>query len=291
VDDKVLKEDKKKLLAVFAHPDDESFGPGGTLALYARRGVEIHLICATRGEAGKIPEALAQSYQTVAQLREAELRCAATQLGLTEIHFLDYRDSGMAGSPDNHHPAALAAAPLEDVAEKITHLIRRIQPQVVLTHDPKGGYLHPDHIAIHNATVEAFHAAGDRSRFTNDLPVFSPEKLYYTIFPMKFLRFIIRLLPILGIHPRRFGKNHDIDLMELVEVDYPVHARIDIRSVIELKDRASACHASQVDDGFQRDGILGWIIHRLSIKETFMRAYPPVADKLRENDLFADVGA
>jgi len=285
----VQKENKKRLLAIFAHPDDESFGPGGTLALYAQRGVEVHLICATRGEAGKIPDALGQSHETVAQLREAELRCAADELGLAEIHFLDYRDSGMAGAPDNHHPNALVSAPLENVAEKIVHIIRRIQPQVVLTHDPTGGYLHPDHIATHNAAVEAFYAASDPNRFMENLPTFSPSKLYFAVFPMRFLRWAIRLLPILGIDPSRFGKNHDIDLKELIKVDYPIHTRINIRSVVEIKARASACHASQLDGGFQRGGILGWALHQLSVKETFMRAYPPANGRLREDDFFTDI--
>ena len=234
------------------------------------------------------PNALAHTSESVAQLREAELRCAASQLGLTEIHFLDFRDSGMAGTPDNHHPKALAAAPLDDVAAKITHLIRLIQPQVVLTHDPKGGYHHPDHIAIHQATAAAFYAASDPTRYADDLPAYSPKKLYYTTFPMKFVRLIVRLLPILGMDPRRFGKNHDIDLLELVKVDYPVHARINIRSVMEFKERAAACHASQLDHGFRQKGVIGWVVHQLSIEETFMRAYPPAPQKLHENDLFAD---
>jgi LmbE family N-acetylglucosaminyl deacetylase len=285
----VSNEKKRRLLAIFAHPDDESFGPGGTLALYARHEVEVHLICATRGEAGKIPAALTQSYETVAQLREDELRCAAAELGLAEIHFLDYRDSGMAGTPDNDHPHALAAAPLEDVAAKITNLIRLIQPQVVLTHDPNGGYLHPDHIATHNAAVAAFFAAGDPARFPTDLPAFSPEKLYYTTFPMRFLRLVVRLLPILGINPKHFGRNHDIDLSDLVKAEYPVHTRINIRPVVEIKTRASACHASQLDRGFQHGGIMGWIFQQLTIKETFMRAYPPATDRLREDDLFAEI--
>ncbi len=285
----MLTENNKRLLVVFAHPDDESFGPGGTLALYAQRGVEIHLICMTRGEAGKIPDTLVTSYDSVAQLREAELRCAAAQLGLTEIYFMDYRDSGMEGTPDNHHPNALAAAPVEDVAAKITHLIRLIRPQVVLTHDPKGGYLHPDHIATHNATVEAFYAASDPTRFIDDLPTYSPKKLYYTAYPMKFLRLIVRVLPIVGIDPRRFGNNHDINLFELVEADYPIHTRINVRSVMEIKDRASACHASQLNIGHRLQGLLGWVMRQLSFKETFMRAYPPVSGKLREDDLFAEV--
>ena len=109
---------KPTLLAVLAHPDDESFGMGGTLALYAARGVDVHLICATRGEVGEVSPELLAGFGSVAELRESELRCAAGHLGLKGVHFLEYRDSGMEGSPDNKHPQALAAQPLEAVARR-----------------------------------------------------------------------------------------------------------------------------------------------------------------------------
>lgn len=285
----MLNDNKKRLLAVFAHPDDESFGPGGTLALYAQRGVKTYLICATRGEVGKVPDALNIEYESVAELREAELRCAASQLGLEEIYFLDYRDSGMAGTPDNHHPNALAAAPLDEVAGKITHRIRLLKPQVILTHDPKGGYLHPDHVAIHNATVEAFHAAGDPTRYIDQGSPYLPQKLYFITFSLKFVRLIVRLLPLFGLDPKRFGKNHDIDLLDLVKDEYPIHARINIRSVLDIKERAAACHASQLDGGFRQPGIIGWLTRHLTKKETFMRAYPPAPPRLHETDLFKEV--
>ena len=102
------------LMAALAHPDDESFGAGGTLALYAQRGVQVHLICATRGEAGQVSAECLQGFDSVADLRVSELRCAAGILGLAGVHFLDYRDSGMAGSSDNQHPQALSAAPVEE---------------------------------------------------------------------------------------------------------------------------------------------------------------------------------
>jgi len=96
--------DGYRILAVLAHPDDESFGMGGTLAYYAQRGVKIHLVCATRGEVGEVePEYLAE-YQSIAELREAELRCAAEHLGIDGLHLLDYRDSGMPGTAHNRHP-------------------------------------------------------------------------------------------------------------------------------------------------------------------------------------------
>ena len=131
-------------MAVLAHPDDETFGMGGTLALYAQKGVSVHLICATRGEVGDVEPHFMEGYESIGELREHELRCAAEILGLSGVHFLDYRDSGMPGSPDNEHPQALAAAPLDEVAAKVTGYIRELQPQVVLTFDPIGGYRHPD---------------------------------------------------------------------------------------------------------------------------------------------------
>ena len=148
--------DQPVLLAVLAHPDDETFGTGGTLALYARRGVKVFLICATRGEVGEVDEEYMKGFKSIADRRVDELRCAAGLLGLTEVIFLDYRDSGMEGSPDNRHPEALTAQPVEAVAKTVAELIQKIRPQVLITFDPIGGYRHPDHIAIHKATVRAF---------------------------------------------------------------------------------------------------------------------------------------
>ena len=146
----------KKILAVLAHPDDESFGMGGTLALYAQQGAEVHLICATRGEAGEVDEKFLEGYDSIAERRESELRCAASHLGLKNVHFLSYRDSGMTGSLDNQHPEALINAPLEKVTGEVVEYIRTLQPDLVLTFDPVGGYHHPDHIHIQKAAVEAF---------------------------------------------------------------------------------------------------------------------------------------
>ena len=98
---------QRTLLAVFAHPDDESFGPGGTLARYAAQGVHVWLVCATGGEAGEIAPTLMAEHRRPEQVRAAELCCAAQILGLQGVEWLGYRDSGMAGSPDNQHPRAL----------------------------------------------------------------------------------------------------------------------------------------------------------------------------------------
>jgi LmbE family N-acetylglucosaminyl deacetylase len=281
--------DQQIMLAVLAHPDDESFGMGGTLALYAGRGVQVHLVCATRGEAGSMDEDCLDGFASVAERRVSELRCAAGILGLASVSFLDYRDSGMPGSPDNSHPQALAAAPLEEVARRVAHYIRLLRPQVVLTFDPIGGYKHPDHIAVHRATVEAFYLASDPA-FSDECQPFEPQKLYFNVFPKGMLRLAVRLLPLFGRDPRKFGRNNDIDLAALAkEGDFPVHARIDYRSVEDKRDAAAACHESQLGSGPPRRGLYAWLARFVGRKEHFMRALPPPPPGLREEDLFEGV--
>lgn len=278
----------QSLLAVFAHPDDESFGVGGTLALYARRGAAVHLICATRGEAGTVDEHLLEGFKDIADLRESELRCAAGILGLTSVHFLGWRDSGMAGSADNQHPQALINQPLEQVAAQIAEHIRRLQPQVVVTFDPIGGYRHPDHIHVHQATVRAFHLAADPA-FPSSLPPHQPQRLYYSTIPKGYFKWIVRLLPLFGLDPRRFGRNKDINLLEIVNSgDFPVHARIDYRPVLAAREDAAACHSSQTGSGLSR-GPLRWVRSLVGTYDLFMRAYPPAPPGLHENDLFSDI--
>jgi len=280
--------DKKRiLLAVLAHPDDETFGAGGTLAYYASRGVEVHLVCATRGEAGDVDAEMMRGYSSVAELREHELNCAAHELGLREVHMLDYRDSGMQGSPDNHNPRALAVANIDEVAGKVVRYIRELRPQVVVTFDPIGGYRHPDHIAIQRAAVKAFYAAGDAAQYPDGIPAFRPQKLYFSTFPRGFLKMSLIFLRLIGKDPHKFGKNGDIDLVPIAQANFPVNAKVDYRSVVEKKDRASACHASQ---GGARltGGFMLQLRKVFGISDQFMRAYPP-PDKKMERDLFERV--
>lgn len=280
------KNSRKVLLAVLAHPDDETFGTGGTLALYARRGVQVYLICATRGEVGDVDPEYLQGFRSVAERREHELRCAAGKLGLAGVFFLDYRDSGMPGTQDNHHPQALAAAPLDEVAGKIVQFIRRLRPQVVITFDPIGGYSHPDHIAIHKATLRAFNKADDSGFAPGELAPFQPQKLYYYTIPRRFLRLAVRVMPLLGYDPHKFGRNKDIDLAGFADIDFPQDAVIDFSPVRELKDEASLCHASQGGPVMSR-GLMGWVRRLTGNKEIYMRAYPPSQGGAPERDLFA----
>jgi N-acetylglucosamine malate deacetylase 2 len=134
---------KRKILVILAHPDDESFPIGGTLAKYAAEGVEIKLVCATRGEAG-IPE---MQPEPAGQVREAELRQAARVLGVQEVQFLDYLD----GALDQVDP--------EEIVDQLVQVIRQLSPQAVITFGPDGISGHPDHLAVHFAATVAFERA------------------------------------------------------------------------------------------------------------------------------------
>ena len=149
---------KKRLLGVFAHPDDEGV-IGGALLHYSMFGVETGLICATRGEVGEIADPALATPENLGQVREGEMQAAAEVLGIHSLWFLDYRDSGMAGTPENEDPRSLAQASALDVVSKLVAIIRQFRPQVMVTFDETGGYGHPDHIAIYKHTTSAFHAA------------------------------------------------------------------------------------------------------------------------------------
>jgi LmbE family N-acetylglucosaminyl deacetylase len=267
----------KTILAVLAHPDDESFGLGGTLALYAQRGYDTYLICATRGEVGTVDEEHLNGFKDIAELRTAELDRAAKILGLKEVFFLGYRDSGMPGMEDNKHPNAQINHSVDEVAGKVLKYIRELKPDVVLTFDPIGGYMHPDHIHIHKATVLAFEKADDASFHPEAGSPFKPRALYYQVFPRSFLKWMTRLMPLFGKDPTKWGRNGDINLKELAEVEFPVHVRLDIRSVAEIKNQAGAQHASQGGVGMRR-GLMGFVTRVFGEKEDYMRAYPPVED-------------
>jgi LmbE family N-acetylglucosaminyl deacetylase len=266
---------KKILLAVLAHPDDESFGLGGTLALYAGKGYETYYVCATRGEAGTVDEEHLKGFKDTADMRTDELLRAAKELGLKEVFFLGYRDSGMPGMDANQHPDAQINHSVDEVAGKVVKYIRDLKPDVVLTFDPIGGYKHPDHIHIHKATVLAFEKANDASFHPEAGVPFKPQALYFQVFPKGLLRAAVRLMPLFGKDPAKFGRNGDINIKELAEVTFPVHVRLDVRSVSEMKRKASECHASQ--GGMQmRRGLMGFVTRFFGENEDYMQAYPPV---------------
>ena len=276
----------KTLLAVLAHPDDESFGLGGTLALYSSKGYDVYYVCATRGEAGTVDEEHLKGFKDTAEMRTAELMKAAKALGLKEVFFLGYRDSGMPGTEPNQHPDAQINAPIDEVAGRVVKYIRDLKPEVVLTFDPIGGYKHPDHIHIHKATVLAFENSDNASFHPEAGAPFKAKALYYQVFPKGLLKAAVRLMPLFGKDPTKFGRNGDINIKELAEVTFPIHVRLNVQPVSEAKRKASEAHASQ--GGMQmRRGLMGFITRFLGEKEDYMQAYPPVGDSFkRKVDLF-----
>lgn len=159
-----------KLLAVLAHPDDESMGMGGTLAYYSAEGVSTHLITATRGEKGwfGVPEEDPGPFGMGA-IRQAELLNAAHMLGLQSVDFLNFIDG------------ELAQADVHEATAHIVRLVRSIRPQVVVTFGPEGDYGHPDHIAISQLTTGALVCAADPLYPDEALPAHRVDKLYYMV--------------------------------------------------------------------------------------------------------------
>lgn len=282
---------ERRLLVALAHPDDESFGPAGTIARYANQGVAVHYVCATRGEVGHADPELLAGYGSVAELRMEELACAAGHLGLTGLHFLGYQDSGMENAPENQNPACLFQAPMEEVVERITRLIRQIRPQVVLTFDPTGGYYHPDHVKIHQATTLAFHAAGDPEQFPGQLDgglgTHRPQKLYYTVFPQRLVKLLVRILPLFGQDPAAMGRNKDVNLKRIVDVEQAVTTRIQVDSAFEASQRAARCYASQMSGSESR--FLNLYRKWMFRFDQYTRAVPPFKEDEVEQDLFAGI--
>jgi LmbE family N-acetylglucosaminyl deacetylase len=283
----------RTVLVVYAHPDDESFGSAGTIVRYAAEGVAVHLACATCGESGTVLPKWLEGYADIAALRSAELECAARELGLAAVHFLGYRDSGMAGATENNHPNALTQAPVGKVAAQIVALIRALCPQVVLTFGPYGGYGHPDHIATYKAAREAFVTADESACFPEQighgLAAWQPAKFYYSTIETRLLRASVALMRLRGRDPRRVGDNHDIDMLRAVEEATATTTKLDNRSYLAQIERAWRCHASQLS-GVEHALRLPLVLRRRMLGfERFTRVAPPWQGGRRERDLFEGI--
>lgn len=241
-------------MGVYAHPDDEQ-GVSGSMIKYSRAGVKTSLVCATRGEAGEIAPGVTATPENLGEVREQEMRCAANTLGVDHLHFLDYCDSGMAGTPINDDPSSFHQAPLLDVARKVTRLVRLERPHVITTFDPWGGYGHPDHIKIHRATLVAYLAAGDPTAFPEQireegLIPWAPQKLYFGAFAKSLMKAFLAVLEESGQEtPSGVG-----EFLKRAIPDEAITTRIDVAEFTELKVQALRCHASQLgpDSFFMR---------------------------------------
>lgn len=277
----------KRLLIAYAHPDDESFGLGGLIARYVDEGIDVDLICATNGECGTVKPEMLNGYASVAELRLAELDCAAEKLGLRRVYKLGYRDSGMMGSETAQHPDCLWQADPAQVTRDVVKVMREVRPQVVITFNRYGGYGHPDHIAIQRAATEAFKLSGDPTYDTDGQTPYAPQKLYYSSIPRRQIQLGIMMLRLRRQDPRRIGKNRDIDVVAILENADQTHARIDISQYHDAWHDASQCHASQLGGGSINPvpmRLRKWLMPY----QEFTRVHP-TPNGSRERDLFAGV--
>ena len=264
-----------RLLAVFAHPDDESMGMGGTLAKYSAEGVETYLVCASRGERGWFgPEEQNPGLSALGQLRTKELENAARELGMKGPYFLDTID----GEVDRANPA-------EAIGKIVSH-IRRIKPQVVVTFPPDGNYGHPDHIAVGQFTNAAMVCAADSSyQDVENLPAHRVLKLYYMVDSESFIGLIT---PFVGDITFRVD---DQVRGEVAWKEWMVTTRIDMADYCHAAWRAIQCHQSQLPSlGLLAELHEDVAVAVLAMQGTFYRAFSLVnGGREIEKDFFEGI--
>ena len=281
--------EQRCLLAIHAHPDDESSKGAGTMARYAKEGVRVVLVCATGGEEGEILNPRMDKpgiLDRIAEVRKAELETACDILGVSQIYYLGYRDSGMPGASSNDHPKALGRADPEDVVAKLVAIIRKEKPEVVLGYDESRGYDHPDHVAVHKYGPRAFAEAADPTRFPDAGEVWEPKKLYYfATFSKKRMVMLHEAAVAKGIDSPFGGWLENWDSMGFVDPE--VTTKVDVADFIELRSKALLAHATQIDpdsfwfaipDELQRE-IYPW--------EDYTLIESKVPTETPEEDLFA----
>jgi LmbE family N-acetylglucosaminyl deacetylase len=280
-----------RLLACFAHPDDEAFTAAGVLAASVARGVDVRLICATRGEEGDIRFPGAATRETLGPVRDQELRCSCRVLGVQEPMLLGYRDSGWGDSPAQYHPQALVNVPAQEVVERLVAEMRRFRPHVVLTFEPGGLSGHKDHITISRHTTVACQMAGDAAMFPvqlqHGLGPHSPQRLFYTARPRGFQLERARIL-------RRAGIEVPLPDPALQDRGVPpehIHVTLDVSSQVEKKVASMLCHRTQIaPDDWPYRRVSPDVAVKLLGTEYLLCGYPPTsAGVTLSADLFAGV--
>jgi mycothiol S-conjugate amidase len=281
--------ERLRLMAVHAHPDDESSKGAATTARYAAEGVDVLVVSCTGGERGDV---LNPSYGEVDpdamhELRKAEMAAAAEALGV-QHHWLGFVDSGLPeGDPLPPLPeGCFALVPLEEAAAPLVELVRSFKPHVMTTYDENGGYPHPDHIMCHKVSVEAFEAAGDPDRYVGLGEPWTVSKLYYNGgFSLVRMRAVHEALLAAG-RESPFGEW--IESREARETpEREITTRIEASAYFEHRDAALRAHATQIDP----DGFFFAMPREIEISkwptEEYELAQSRVPTTLPEDDLFA----
>jgi len=241
----------KTILALHAHPDDESSKGAATVARYVDEGWRAVLVTATGGEAGDILNPAMDRPEIAANLtavREAELDEAARIIGYDEVILLGYRDSGMPGSDDNARPEAFCNQPHDVVLERLVEITRRVRPDIVLGYDSHEFYPHPDHLFVHRLSVDLIEAAADPARFPMAGPPWQVKKLYAPVFTAE------RILALHGAMIELTGSSPFAGWLERlgdgVDTDRTI-AKVDVIGFVERGRDALRAHRTQVDpEGF-----------------------------------------
>lgn len=232
--------EKSTLLAIFAHPDDESIFAGGTLARYAAEGWRVALLCATRGEWGPISDETLADYGNLGEVRERELRAAGGELGVSWLRFLDLED-GTVGSI-----AGTEAEPL--VLEKMVRAIRELRPEVVITFGPDGVYGHPDHVAVGQLTVKACGLAADARSHSHlkaeNLAPHCVHELYFATFPQGYIADLFTQVSAAGVKADLWG----IPAEQFGVPEEEITHTLDITAYLPRKLAAIRCHRTQLDE-------------------------------------------
>jgi len=273
---------ERRLMMAFAHPDDEPHLAGSTIARYAAEGEDVIVVIITRGEAGEIAPGVDATPENLGEVREAELRASMKVTGAS-LEMLEYRDSGMAGTPENEDPRAFVQAPESQVVAELVDLMQKHRPQVEVTFDENGGYGHPDHIFISKTTTIAFKESGNSSfESPGGMEPWSPLKLYYMGFRRsrikRFVEEYRKMKPdneISEIDPETLGVPDEMFTTQLEVVQY-----------VPVRREAAAQHRSQ---GSPFDMFPEAMHEDVFSIDHLILVDPPPAPGLSETDLFEGI--
>ena len=286
-----------RLMAVHAHPDDESSKGAATMAKYVREGVEVLVCTLTGGERGDILNKAMDRPEVRADLpgiRRAEMAAARDILGVRQ-QFLGFVDSGLPeGDPlPPLPPGCFALQPLELAAEPLVKAVRAFRPHVILTYDENGGYPHPDHIMTHKVSVEAFEAAADPDRYAGSGEPWQPLKLYYfiTFHRARFTALHEKMVEhgLESVYEERLKAWADDEDETPARPEHEITTYIPCADYFEIRDQALIAHATQVDP----DG--GWFACPVEVQreawptEDYHLARSVVDTDKPETDLFAGI--
>jgi LmbE family N-acetylglucosaminyl deacetylase len=270
------------LMAVHAHPDDEATGTGGVLARYAAEGLRTVLVTCTDGRCGDGPGGVkpgepGHDPEQVVAMRQVELEDSCAVLGVSDLELLGYHDSGMMGWASNDDPDVFWQVDVTSAAERLAELIRRYQPDVVVTYDENGFYGHPDHIQAHRITMAAVEMT--------DIPA----KVYWTTFPRSMMAEFERAMVELGAD----WDEPAVDGQPEVQIGLPdeqVTTMVDAREFGRQKYDSLAQHASQTENIIFLNLGLARFTELLGI-EAFVRVRDTTGAPVPEDDLFAGLRA